>query len=173
MAKINVRSIMLKTVKATRDEVETVLKDVAEDGAERFREILLDEMASRGVPQSVIDSASTLTAGEPETYEFLSHKANWYGRGRMEVEMSFDEGEISRDSLQYDSVDSIIDIFNNGYWIKKKDYPKLPSGIWHGNKTYALRRRQGLKFLQAAKRRAQHEIDGVSKIDLAEEEYGF
>ena len=172
MAKINMRSVLLKTVRGTVDEVEGILTDIATDGAEKFKEILVEEMEKSNVPQSVIETAAKcLYIDEPDLKEFLSHKSGWYKKGRVEISLNFD-GDLTGDRESFYSggptgeLESIIDIFNNGYRLTKTEHPKVPFGVWLGERVPAKRFQKALKFMQSAKRTAERQIDGIARVEV-------
>lgn len=155
---VNWDSILIKSVRASIPEVEEVLCDVIRDGAEQYVDILVEEMRSSGVPESVVETAASLTPGDPDVYEFLSHKTGWYKKGRAEIELTFGDDPTRESFGTSGPVNNIVDLFNNGYTITGR---KLPAGEWRGERWVARRHRDGLDFMLSARRRAKREIDGL------------
>ena len=155
---INWESILLKSKRASIPKVEEVLFDVITDGAEQFVDILTQEMGSSNVPESVIQTAASLTPGEPELYAFLSHKTGWYKKGRAEITLTFGDDPTRESFGSSGPVNNIVDLFNNGYTISGN---KLPAGEWHGSKWVARKSRPKLGFMESARRRAKREVEGL------------
>lgn len=155
---IDWESILLKSKRASIPEVEEVLFNVIRDGAEQYVDILVQEMRANNVPESVVATAASLTPGEPDLHEFLSHKTGWYKKGRAEITLTFGDDPTRESFGSSGPVRNIVDLFNNGYTITSK---KLPAGEWHGSKWVARRSRDGLDFMLTTRRRAKREIEGL------------
>ena len=74
----------------------------------------------------------------------------------------FEFGNKHRDSLYpagYSGVDNIIALFNNGYSASNTVY-----GLWHGKRIKSLQSRDGLRFVQAAKRSFEGAQIGSARV---------
>lgn len=155
----------MKIRTAIDDDVFQAIEDAVDRGTEQFVDILVDEMRSSGVPESVIKDASTLHAyAEPDVSKYRSHKTGWYGKMRVDMELTFEDA--SRESFSGGPLRNIVALFDQGYGPLR--YNKMPAGEWHGTRIVAPKSRSGMRFMQSAMRRARREIDGLSKVKLEE-----
>lgn len=168
VAKVDWDSVMLKIRTATEGDVEQIVEDVVNNGTKEFVRILEEEMRSSGVPESVIQDATSLQSyGDFDIHKYRSHKGlksdpkGFYGRIRVDFPLTFEDA--SRESFSGGPVRNIVSLFDTGYHIR---YKNLPAGEWHGERVVARRSRPRLGFIRSAARRAKREIEGLSWIEL-------
>ena len=77
---LDMNSILLKSLKASIPEVEGVLTEVMEEGAEKYIDIFRDL-----VPDSIKDATAGMSASDPDVTKFTSHATGWYKRGRIDI----------------------------------------------------------------------------------------
>lgn len=118
----------------------------ARDAAEKFIEVLQNEIKSLGVDGgyssgklggSAISSLIQLKHGMPRKI----------GKREYQIEVWFTD-DLHRDSLvpdRYNGVDNIAALLNKGYSAADTVY-----GTWHGNKIASLPKRDGAHFIENA-----------------------
>lgn len=154
---LDMNSILLKSLKASIPEVEGVLTEVMEEGAEKYIDIFRDL-----VPDSIKDATAGMSASDPDVTKFTSHATGWYKRGRIDITVNIPEEDVQRPSFGSSGpLDNILLLFDQGYYISGK----LPAGEWHGEKHVARRSRPGLYFFDQANAIAYAEIEGLAKIE--------
>lgn len=156
---LDMKSILLKSLKASIPEVEGILTEVMEEGAEKYIEIL-----KALVPDSLQATVEQFTPSEPNVTKFTSHATGWYKRGRVDISVDIPEDALRRDSLnsKRDGAYDILGLFDQGYSIESK---YLPWGEWNGMSIFAKRSRPGLYFFDQASAQAYAEIEGLAKIE--------
>lgn len=127
--------------------------------------MMLAEYAhSHDIPDSVLKHFSSL---KKSAFHQLDN-------GSYMVEIAFTD-DLSRPSLDrdnYDGVENIVAIFNNGYPADASRSAAIAKvdGFWHGKYVHALPYRQGLQFMQnaVADFNLIHKDDGGVYAELAE-----
>lgn len=135
-------------VRNTKAGSKIVTEKMMKEAADKFMEILLDTAAAYDLPASVIQNISDSRRTGPEDC----------GDGKMAVSFVFgaDDESLHRESIvpdEYDGVNNIIAILNNGYEAHDFVY-----GDWHSLSTgetkhiQSLEKRKGIYFIQEAVR---------------------
>lgn len=109
----------------------------AQQTAEKFIEVMRDEINSNPGISAISDDASMLTYSTPTRN----------GNGTYSVEINF-TGDLERHSVapwRYDDIKNIIALFNNGYDAANPVY-----GYWHGKKIRTKTSRTGTYFINNA-----------------------
>lgn len=109
--------------------------------AQEMIDILRKTAASHGLPESVMDHFSSLSASAPREISPLNY----------EVQINFSD-DMSRQSLyqkKYDGVDNIVAVYNNGYHAHDYVYGRRVIDGWVKYIT-SRTEREGLHFMQEA-----------------------
>ncbi len=120
-------------------------------GKERVQAAAMKKVTESDIRAMASDLAETITAAiPPALYGSLvcGIVVRKSGDAEYSFDLNFDEGPLRRPSLNPSNsgVYNILGLFSQGYTITKR----VPRGLWYGQTIYALKHRDGQKFIEPA-----------------------